>query len=59
MTLDLNDLNTVRKFVSEFEQLDLPLHMLINNAGIMALPSREETVQGFEKQMGVNRLYFF
>jgi len=31
----------------------------MNNAGIMALPERETTVQGYEKQVGVNHLGHF
>ena len=31
----------------------------MNNAGIMALPERETTVQGFEKQVGVNHMGHF
>lgn len=30
------------------------IDFLICNAGIMALPTREETEDGFEKQLGVN-----
>ncbi|KAK4601193.1 hypothetical protein RGQ29_010666 [Quercus rubra] len=33
MSLDLSSLTSVRNFVSEFESLDLPLSILINNAG--------------------------
>ncbi|KAK7845527.1 short-chain dehydrogenase TIC 32 A, chloroplastic-like [Quercus suber] len=33
MSLDLSSLTSVRNFVSEFESLDLPLSLLINNAG--------------------------
>ena len=33
--------------------------MLINNAGIMALPDRELTAQNFEKQFGVNHMGHF
>ncbi|KAK9076636.1 hypothetical protein SSX86_004970 [Deinandra increscens subsp. villosa] len=33
MRLDLSSLNSVRRFVSDFEALDLPLNLLINNAG--------------------------
>uniref|UniRef100_A0A9I9D707 Short-chain dehydrogenase TIC 32, chloroplastic-like n=1 Tax=Cucumis melo TaxID=3656 RepID=A0A9I9D707_CUCME len=33
MVLDLSSLNSVMNFVSEFEALNLPLNLLINNAG--------------------------
>ncbi|KAL8141562.1 hypothetical protein V2J09_014594 [Rumex salicifolius] len=33
MALDLSSLASVRKFVREFESMDLPLNLLINNAG--------------------------
>ncbi|KAF8028042.1 hypothetical protein BT93_E0836 [Corymbia citriodora subsp. variegata] len=33
MALDLSSLTSVRSFVAEFESLDLPLNLLINNAG--------------------------
>ncbi|MDJ1130506.1 oxidoreductase [Streptomyces iconiensis] len=54
--LDLGDLASVRAFAKEFpdERLDL----LINNAGVMALPYRR-TVDGFETQFGVNHLGHF
>ncbi|KAI3943740.1 hypothetical protein MKW98_004245 [Papaver atlanticum] len=38
MELDLSSMASVRKFASEFKSLDLPLNMLINNAGVMACP---------------------
>ncbi|TDC71421.1 oxidoreductase [Streptomyces hainanensis] len=54
--LDLADLSSVRAFARdlEVERIDL----LVNNAGVMALPYRE-TVDGFETQMGVNHLGHF
>ncbi|KAL5816812.1 hypothetical protein ACOSQ3_025190 [Xanthoceras sorbifolium] len=36
MALDLSSLNSVRNFVLEFESLNLPLNLLINNAGKFA-----------------------
>ncbi|GAV68697.1 adh_short domain-containing protein [Cephalotus follicularis] len=36
LALDLSSLNSVRLFVAEFESLNLPLNLLINNAGKFA-----------------------
>nr|GEW75615.1 short-chain dehydrogenase TIC 32, chloroplastic [Tanacetum cinerariifolium] len=36
MPLDLSSLKSVRRFVTQFEALDLPLNLLINNAGKFA-----------------------
>ncbi|MDJ0344625.1 oxidoreductase [Streptomyces sp. H10-C2] len=54
--LDLGDLSSVRSFAEEYEgdRLDL----LVNNAGVMALPYAQ-TADGFETQFGVNHLGHF
>ncbi|MFJ9904071.1 oxidoreductase [Streptomyces sp. NPDC101152] len=54
--LDLGDLTSVREFAERFphERLDL----LVNNAGVMALPYGT-TADGFETQFGVNHLGHF
>ena len=54
ITLSLDDLNSVKRAVSELSGLD-KLDLLINNAGIM-VPPLERTVDGFESQFGVNHL---
>ena len=54
--LDLADLDSVREFA---ELTTDPIDLLINNAGIMALPSRRTTAQGFEAQVGTNHLGHF
>lgn len=59
MVLDLNDLDSVRTFVTEFRALGEPLTALICNAGIMALKERQTTKQGFEAQIGVCHLAHF
>lgn len=56
MKLDLSSLKSVKEFASNFIQKDLPLNLLVNNAGIMALPSFEKTVDGYEKQIATNHL---
>ncbi|KAL9557299.1 hypothetical protein MBANPS3_001453 [Mucor bainieri] len=58
MQLDLSDLSSIRAFADAFLALDLPLHILINNAGIMACP-KSFTKDGFETQFGVNHLGHF
>ena len=58
MELDLADLSSVAAFAKEFSMEHEELHVLCNNAGVMAIP-REETADGFEKQFGVNHLGHF
>ncbi|MDP7725241.1 oxidoreductase [Mycobacterium sp. TY814] len=52
--LDLQDLSSVREFAEGVESADV----LINNAGIMAVPY-SLTVDGFESQIGTNHLGHF
>lgn len=51
--MDLASLASVRSFAQEFLARKLPLHILINNAGIMACPL-SRTEDGFENQFGTN-----
>jgi len=53
--LDLADLSSVRSFAAEWEG---DLDVLINNAGVMAIP-RATTADGFEMQFGTNHLGHF
>lgn len=53
--LDLADFDSVRAFADGFMEREVPLDILINNAGIMATPERR--VMGrFESQFGTNHL---
>ncbi len=54
-SLDLADLASVRAFA---ETQGAPLDLLVNNAGVMALPHRT-TVDGFEMQFGIDHLGHF
>jgi len=53
--LDLADLGSVRAFAAAW---DGPVDVLVNNAGIMAVPE-ERTADGFESQFGTNHLGHF
>jgi NAD(P)-dependent dehydrogenase (short-subunit alcohol dehydrogenase family) len=57
-SLDLGSLASVRAFVAEYLKLSRKLHLLINNAGIMATPLAY-TPDGFESQFGTNHIGHF
>ncbi|MDR6868180.1 NAD(P)-dependent dehydrogenase (short-subunit alcohol dehydrogenase family) [Microbacterium resistens] len=54
--LDLADLASVRDFAAGILEDSRPVHVLVNNAGVMAPRTRFETVDGFELQFGSNFL---
>ncbi|XP_029113559.1 polyprenol dehydrogenase [Scleropages formosus] len=56
--LDLSSLKSVRQFVRMFKDRRLPLHILVNNAGVMLVPERQ-TEDGFELHFGLNYLGHF
>ena len=55
---DLADLESVASFAEGVREAYDQLHVLCNNAGVMAIP-RAETEDGFEMQLGVNHLGHF
>lgn len=57
LALDLGDLASVRRCAAEFLARDVPLHILINNAGLAG--TRGLTKDGFELAFGVNHLGHF
>ncbi len=58
MELDNASLESVRAFADAFKAKYDRLDVLLNNAGVMAIP-RTETEDGFEMQLGVNHLAHF
>jgi NAD(P)-dependent dehydrogenase (short-subunit alcohol dehydrogenase family) len=57
--LDVADLDSVRRFAAAWNAEGRPLDLLINNAGVMNLPERRATPQGFETQFATNHLGHF
>jgi len=57
--LDMASLASIRGFAAAFAARGIALDLLINNAGVMALPKRELTADGFERQFGTNHLGHF
>lgn len=53
--LDLSDRDSIAKFVAAWNE---PLHILVNNAGVMALPE-QHTPSGWEMQFATNHLGHF
>jgi NAD(P)-dependent dehydrogenase (short-subunit alcohol dehydrogenase family) len=56
VTLDLSNQRSVKAFVATWQG---PLHILVNNAGIMALPELTRTAEGWEMQFATNFLGHF
>jgi NAD(P)-dependent dehydrogenase (short-subunit alcohol dehydrogenase family) len=55
-TLDLANLASVAEFATRYAAAHASLDLLVNNAGVMALPQRQLTSDGFEMQLGINYL---
>jgi NAD(P)-dependent dehydrogenase (short-subunit alcohol dehydrogenase family) len=58
-TLDLASLASVAALGNKLRADGAPIHLLINNAGVMTPPDRQTTVDGFELQFGTNHLGHF
>jgi NAD(P)-dependent dehydrogenase (short-subunit alcohol dehydrogenase family) len=57
--LDLAEQASVAAFARRMIRAGRPLDMLVNNAGVMALPKRQVTADGFEMQFATNYLGHF
>jgi NAD(P)-dependent dehydrogenase (short-subunit alcohol dehydrogenase family) len=57
--VDLASLASVKEFAERMLDVGRPIDILVDNAGVMALPRRETTADGFEKQFGTNYLSHF
>ena len=58
-TLDLAALSSVAELAGTLLSEGRPIHILINNAGVMTPPARYTTADGFELQFGTNYLGHF
>ncbi|MFF3853863.1 SDR family oxidoreductase [Micromonospora sp. NPDC002575] len=58
-SLDLSSLESVATLGDTLRAEGRPIHLLINNAGVMSPPNRQVTADGFELQFGTNHLGHF
>jgi len=58
-SLDLSSLDSVAALGDALREEGLPIHILVNNAGVMRPPNRQTTADGFELQFGTNHLGHF
>ncbi|MEN4479112.1 SDR family oxidoreductase [Mycolicibacterium cosmeticum] len=57
--LDLSDLASVTALADKLRAEGAPIHLLVNNAGVMTPPDLQRTADGFELQFGTNHLGHF
>lgn len=57
--LDLSSLASVAALGEKLTAERAPIHLLVNNAGVMTPPERQSTADGFELQFGTNHLGHF
>lgn len=57
--LDLSSLSSVAGLAHQLIDEARPIHILVNNAGVMTPPTRQTTHDGFELQFGTNHLGHF
>jgi NAD(P)-dependent dehydrogenase (short-subunit alcohol dehydrogenase family) len=59
MRLDLSSLASVRAFADAFRARGLPLHLLLNNAGLIGRDQLQKSGDGLEIQLATNHLGHF
>ena len=59
ISCDLSSLASVRAAAEAIRDAGVPLHVLLNNAGVMAIQERTVTSDGFEMQLGTNHIGHF
>lgn len=57
--LDLSSVASVAAFGEQLVAEGHPVHLLVNNAGVMNPPEHQTTADGFELQLGTNHLSHF
>lgn len=57
--IDVASLASVEAFAADIAAIHPAIDLLVENAGVMAVPTRRETVDGFELQFGTNYLGHF
>ena len=55
---DLSSQKEIKRAANEFKSLNIPLHILLNNAGLINM-ERKETVDGFEEVFALNHLAYY
>ncbi|KAJ6617331.1 NAD(P)-binding protein [Mycena sp. CBHHK59/15] len=59
LPLDLSSFDSIKQAAAEFRKQESALHVLFNNAGVMATPKALLTHEGYDLQFGVNVLGHF
>ncbi|KAJ7659295.1 NAD(P)-binding protein [Mycena polygramma] len=59
LPIDLSSLDSIKQAAAEFRRQESELHVLFNNAGVMASPNALLTHEGYDLQFGVNVLGHF
>ena len=59
LAADLSELASVKAFADEIKKRETKVNILINNAGVMMIPTRTTTKDGFETQIGTNHFAHF